>query len=372
MKRVITTVGTSIFDNYREESNKITTHYQALKEKPHKDWDNQKDRIKSVRESVLKWSKNNENASAEIKSLLKIQESLKDNIEVYLLATDSIISRLSAELIKEWFADREDINVQFDCSKDVISNLQVSNYSALISEGLPNLINRINSIAGVETDSAGYFEDIIFNISGGYKAVIPYLTVMAAVNECEVAYIFEDTNSLIWIPPIPIKIDFEIFETYSDQIVCLDKGIENYQDAKKKHFEEFSALEHKGLVEEAGNYALLSPIGKIFYEKFKNKFFLFYAPDDIFSLLRNQTDISRILKTKFRHKSLRDSKTEMKGNHYVYDDGNNNNRIYYLEHNGYCYIYKTFQSEEDAREFINQPVDKNKIIQESKLRKLEI
>lgn len=43
-----------------------------------------------------------------------------------------------------------------------------------------------------------------------------------------------------------------------------------------------------------------------------------------------------------------------------------------IEKNRNCYIYKTFQSEEAAKEFINQTIDKDKIIHESKLRKLEV
>lgn len=375
MKKVITTVGTSIIDNYLREKEDIFTHYKALKDKPHKEWDSQQERISPIKSSILSWSKKQKEASAEIKSLVKIREYIKDDMEVNLIATDSVISRLAAEIICEWFSDTEHIEhikVHFNPARDVILHLQVYDYSSLIKEGLPNLINRINHLAGVETDSAGYFENIIFNISGGYKAFIPYLTIIATVNKCKLVYIYEDTDSLIWIPPLPVKIDFDIFEKYSYEIAWLDEGIKNYQDEKSKHFKEFSAIEEKGLVEIADNLALLSPIGKIFYERFKNKFFLFYAPDDVYSQIEKQPDIMRILKTKFRYKDLRDSKTEIKGNHYVYDDGDNDNRIYYFEENGNCYIYKTFQSEEAASRFINQTIDKDKIIQESKLRKLEV
>lgn len=313
MKRVITTVGTSIFDNYIEEKTDILTHYKALKNKPHKDWDSHQDRINIVKKSILYWSKKQANTSAEIKSLTKMLEYLKEDIKVNLIATDSVISRLAAEIIREWFSDNEYIEIQFDPSKDIISRLQVSDYASLIKEGLPNLINRINQLTGVETDSSGYFENTIFNISGGYKALIPYLTIIAAVNKCKVVYIYEDTDSLIWIPPLPVKIDFDIFEKYSYEIAWLDSGIENYPDAKGERFEEFSTLEQKGLVEIADNLALLNSVGKIFYEKFKNNFFLFYAPDDVYSQIEKQPNIMRILKTKFRYKNLRDSKTETKG-----------------------------------------------------------
>jgi len=373
VRKVITTVGTSLFDNFRAHSNAIDIHYDVIKDKPTSEWNNIGGRIQKVGTALTSWAKGDANASAEIKSIVKIQEMLKDNLEVYLLATDTVVSRFAAEIIKDWFKNYgQKIEVMFDEAKDVISALQVGNYERLVREGLPNLINRINWIAGVGTDSPGYFDNMIFNITGGYKAVIPYMTIMAQVNGCKIVYIFEDTDSLISIPPLPVKIDFEIFETYSTEIAWLDEGIENYQQAKKLYFERFSELEQKRLVEQIDNYAMLSPVGKIFYERLKRKTFLFYAPDDIYSELSKQGHIIRILQSKFTNRQLLESKTEKKDGHYVYDDGNNNNRIYYFNNKGNYYIYKTFQSEEDARKFIDTQVDRNKIIRESKLRKLEV
>ena len=373
MQKIITTVGRSLFDNYREYHNAIDIHYDVIKDKPISEWRNVEERLQKVKGIVTTWANGNTNASAEIRSIVKIQEMLKDDIAVYLFATDTVISRFAAEIIRAWFENYDQkIEVMFDETKDVISALQVGNYERLIREGLPNLINRINWIAGVGTDSPGYFDNMLFNITGGYKAVIPYMTIMAQVNGCKIAYIFEDMDSLILIQPLPVKIDFEIFETYSTEIAWLDEGIENYQQAKNLYFQKFTELEQKGLVEQIDNLAMLSPIGRIFYERFKRKVFLFYAPDDMYSELNTQKDIIRILRSKFTNKQHRESKTEKKVGHYVYDDGDNRNRIYYFIDKGNCYIYKTFQSEEDARKFIDTQVDKNKIMRESKLRKLEV
>jgi len=371
MKKVITTVGTSIFENYLTKKNDIDTLYQAIKDKRHQNWDSQKERIDFIKKSVAPWANNNTGASAEIKSIVKIKDYLKEEIEVHLLATDSITSRLSAELTIEWFKEHDkQITITFAPENDTIENLQVADYKGLIKEGLPNFINRINWIAGAGSDSIGYWGNIIFNITGGYKALIPYMTIMAAVNSCEIAYIFEETDSLIFIPPLPITIDFEVFKSNLEAIKQLDDGIENYNKAKQTNFKSFSELEEKGLVEQVDDLAFLSPVGKIFYEKFKEKFFVFYAPDDVNNEIKQQQEITRILKTKFA-KGIYKKKTETKGEHHVYDDGNNNNRIYYFQHEGNIYIYKTFESEEAAREFISQPINKEKIIHQSKRRIME-
>lgn len=373
MKSIITTVGTSVFKNYKEHKNLINDHYAVIRDKPEGEWGNCEDRIKRIKDIIIPWSKDNPDASAEIKSILKIQGVLKEDIRVFLLATDTIVSRLAAEITQHWFEDYDKkIEIAFNVETDVIKGLQVALYERLIKEGLPNLINRINLIAGAGMDSAGYFKDIIFNITGGYKAIIPFMTIMAQVNGCKTAYIFEDTDALILIPNLPVRIDFGVFEDYPNEIALLDEGIDNYNRAKDESFQAFSELEEKGMVEQIDNYALLSPAGKIFHEKFKGKFFIFYAPDDIYSELIGQADIMRILKTKFPDKKLVKSKTEIKGGHKVYDDGNNGNRIYYFRDMGRLFIYNTFQSEEAARKFIATPINKDRIMQESKLRKLEV
>lgn len=373
MKKVITTVGTSIFENYMEteQKNDIKHHYTLLKDKPESEWEHFNDRIKRLRAILTEWSKNDENASAEIKSILKIKATLKEDIEVYLLATDTIVSRLAGEIINAYFSSHEEIKIK--CyGPYVIKGLQVSNYDILIKNGLPNLIQKINEIAQFKEGYPGYWNDIIFNITGGYKAIIPYMTAMAFINRCNIAYIFEDMDSLILIPQLPIKIDMNVFKDYISEIKELCNGIENYEERKGKNYHKFNKLENMGLIEKADDLAILSPIGMIFYEHYKGSAFEFYAPDDVYSETEKQDDILRILKTKFHNKDIRDNKTETKGDHLVYDDGNNNNRIYYFMDNGNCYIYKTFQSEEKAKKFIETSFDRNEIIKKSKLRILEV
>lgn len=372
MKKVITTVGKSIFDNYREYKNNIDTHYGVIKDKLHSEWNNCSDRIIKVKSILIPWAKDNENASAEIKSILKIYEMLKEDLEVHLLATDTIVSRCACEIVKDCLKKHDKITIIFDPSRDVILGLQVNDYKRLKQEGLHNLINRVNIIAGVGIGSTGYFDNMIFNITGGYKAVIPYMTIMAYVNGCKIAYLFEDMESIILIPPLPIKIDVEIFKTYALEIGWLDEGIDNYRHTKNSYYQRFTELERMGLVEEANNIAMLSPVGRIFYEHFQRRMFLFYAPDDVYSELTRQEDIKRILQGKFANRQHRESKTEIKGEHYVYDDGDNKNRIYYFIDRGSCYIYKTFQSEEDAKKFIDTKIDKKDIIRKSRLRELEV
>jgi len=371
MKKVITTVGTSIFTNYLQEHDDIKEHYSVIEKKWHREWDVCKDRLNRIRKPVTNWARQNRDASAEIKSLIKLRETEKDSLDVFLLATDTVASRLAAEIIKDVFTGSEEININFNENQDVISGLQVKEYELFVKTGAHEFVKRIKNIA------RGFFSDIVFNISGGYKGLIPFMTIMAQVNSCDVVYIYEESEALIKIPKTPIKIDYELFDRYYKEIMLLENAIENYEIAKRADYQKFNELEERGLVEVLGNYAFLSPIGNIFFERYKNQFFLFYCSDEVWEEIQRQSDIKRILTEKFSNEEIRKNKTEIKQGlsgikHTVYDDGNNNNRIYYFEEGDNIYIYKTFEDEEAAKEFIKTKFDKERIVKNSTLRRLEV
>lgn len=362
MKRIITTVGTSLFTNYLERKKDIETHYKSIKESPHKEWEEKRTRADIIKRSVLAWAKNNSKASAEITSILKLKESLKDDLEVYLLATDTVVSRLAAEIIQEVLPDYGNIRVVFNPKTDVIEGLQVDDYKSFVETGLRKLVERIDQIINY------YPDNVVFNITGGYKGVIPYLTLLGQVNRCEIVYIYEETETLITIPRVPISVDFQVFDRYYEEILQLEEAIDNYSKTKSENFEAFEVLEKMGLVEKMDGGAVLSPIGIIFFESFKNQYFVFYCSDDVWDEIQNQRDIQRVLTEKFCNKQIRENKTEDKNGHCVYDDGDNPNRIYYFEKEGKIYIYKTFEDEEAAKAYIKKPVDKEQVIKKSKKR----
>ena len=66
----------------------------------------------------------------------------------------------------------------------VISDLQVKDSKRFI-KGMRNLIDEIFEIADE------YWGNVIMNITGGYKASIPYLTILAQLNGCPIYYILK-------------------------------------------------------------------------------------------------------------------------------------------------------------------------------------
>ena len=63
----------------------------------------------------------------------------------------------------------------------------------------------------------------------------------------------------------------------------------------------------------------------------------------------------------------------MKNGHLVFDDGNNQNRIFYFEEDSNIYIYKVFTDHSKYESYLNSSsqLDKDKIKKESKSRRVE-
>ena len=210
MKKVITTVGTSIFSNYRNENDDKKLNYNYLENNYS---ENNEDRNQKIIATINKWINNvsdESKISAEIKSLLKLKNQEKGDLEVYLITTDTVASNLAAEIIKSFFANNDKIMIA-EIIK--IKNLQVKDFKRF-EKGEDNLIRTIADLMDSfvkdikeEKQKKELRKNVIFNITGGYKGIIPLMTILAQLYECKIFYIFEESNDMISIPRIPINFD---------------------------------------------------------------------------------------------------------------------------------------------------------------------
>lgn len=263
MKTVITTVGTSLFTNYSKKKKDIQNHYENIKNKTAADYEGCKDRIDRIKTAIMKFLKeNNNDASAEIKSIMKLKDELRDEMRVILLSSDSVSSILAAEVLSDY--KQHNICITFDKNKDVIKGLQVNNRKQFEQEGMSRLIQRIESACN------GYYENVVINITGGFKATIPYLTIMGQIHNISLFYIFEETDELIKIPQSPVDINWGIFEKYAEVFRELEKGIErdwNQYKQQKNIEDDFKVCIWEN--EENNGMAELNAIGRIFWNKYK-------------------------------------------------------------------------------------------------------
>ena len=238
MKKIITTVGTSLFTNYISEDVNLLMEVEtnkkskaskevksAIKKLEKRSANEYKDEqllphIKKIKEEISKkwlkgfgkkdgeWEKTDEEqlnffASAEITSLKKIVgEKIMGNVEVIFICSDTILSVLAAEILEENLPlfIKEIKNIKLI----TIEKLTVADINDF-KEGLLNLVDIIDDITKKRTKNEK--SEILLNISGGYKVLIPYLTILSMILKIDIYYIFEDSDELIKVPALPIGFD---------------------------------------------------------------------------------------------------------------------------------------------------------------------
>lgn len=229
--KIITTIGTSIFENYKQKNKnakEVIEIYNGLREKPHDfstllgDDDELDEDVKNLKDNTYNWAKNSNNASAEIASILAIAGNETD-VKVHLIATDTVLSVLAAELIECWFnQNKPKITVGFsrpekletqEDSKHIIHQLRVSSNKDF-QEGFMNLID---VVSGLIDDGKRGKEEVVLNITGGYKAIIPIMTLVGQIKEVPLKYIyeessFEEKDGLVEVGNLPISFDWGIID----------------------------------------------------------------------------------------------------------------------------------------------------------------
>jgi len=231
IRRIITTVGTSIIGNFKQKNSESPRikDFDQLENTSLKDWENHPEKIERCKSELTKFlQKDKDKASAEVKSLGKIIAQYvqypDDKIEIYLLATDTILSRMAAEVIRDYYDGKQ--NVLFSPDEHIINGLQVKNSKELGEKGFANLINAVQKIKDKKAIDKKEEIQLILNVTGGYKAIIPILTILGQVMNVPVNYIYEDSDALIEIEKMPIGIDWGIAEELTPYI---DK---NYMEGK--------------------------------------------------------------------------------------------------------------------------------------------
>jgi len=345
---LITPVGTSLLDNYADavDDSRFQRLYTLLREQD-AEWDDLESRIERVRGSrqLQDWIRRTDDASAEIESVRKIASEEGGSCAVRLLATDTPASRFAAGLMRD-YAEIGDVRFVFNDETDQISSMQVYDRTAF-RDGIRNLVRRLRSLF----DEAGALmgradaDACAINITGGYKATLPFLTVLGELYDVPLYYKFEEVDGLLSIPQVPLTLDEDLFREHEAAFGHLAEWVDDWPAFRDRHHE---FVRRAGdLIEVADNVAKLSPLGELFWGYYTDQFVFFYAPDDVYEKIRDeQPNVRGILRTKM--KQLRDEdQVEPKGDHLAFDDGNNSNRIFLFYEENELYIYKTFDEEGD-------------------------
>lgn len=298
IQTILTTVGTSILTNFSNLStkdakpkdfipvsehindlieNKITLKKEFIKENIKKYFIGYK---RARKKQNWIWENNdnkpNFDICAEITTIYEIIEKLKLSsnplhLKIILIYTDTFESELSAELIKDFFDE-----IQVKCNLFVIEiiikkienlNLEEDNES-FKKFGINNLILKIEDFFA---NAGGYTKDrkeaLMMNISGGYKILIPYMTILGQILDIDIYYIHEEKKKLMSISSLPIDFDMNKAQLYFEHLKFTgDLTQEKDIDQESKTI--IDNLEKQLLVIKMDNKFKVTALGKIMYNYF--------------------------------------------------------------------------------------------------------
>jgi len=189
--------------------------------------------------------------SAEINSLQALGAMRDDGVQ--LLHTDTpdgeVCAQEVARLVEEEFAATAKLRK--------ITGLQVTNAQRFRREGVKNLFGEL---ARIQRDSGG---EVLLCVTGGFKSVVPYLTLFGLLNRIPVAYLFEGSRELINLPAAPITYDYERVKQALDPLRCLEESGEMTSDQfwKQLGVDYGEREDFECLVEYEGNQVLPSAFG---------------------------------------------------------------------------------------------------------------
>jgi hypothetical protein len=120
-----------------------------------------------------------------------------------------LAGNLTAKLIEMLF----DVPVE----KKVVANLQVQNADLFRRKGAKELIRVLN-------DLRKKYGDLKLNVTGGFKSVVPLLTLYGQFFHYPVVYLYEQSESVIELPNVPFKLDFEQIRKAKNLLMALREG----------------------------------------------------------------------------------------------------------------------------------------------------
>ena len=140
--------------------------------------------------------------------------------KVVLLAADNAASKACANELKK------NIEQIFGLAKQNIEikrikGLQVHDVKSLKEQGFRELVTTI--LAYLTDDNLNYQYDLVLNPTGGYKGVIPFVTVLGMLYGKRSVYIFEHAEQLINLPPLPFSFDIDIYNRVVPALKRIDE-----------------------------------------------------------------------------------------------------------------------------------------------------
>lgn len=217
-KLILSAVGTSLFTNIANGNRSVLNKYSN---KQDTDIPDELRNLLQIYEGKLRpiFEENDtatlKMASAEFNSLLTLYDHgfQGNNQDIHLLiTTDTYLGSRASTLIQSY------LNKYFDTVMVYVPPQLSTRNKEAFQTGIKNLMRWCDDTG---YKSSGY--EIIFNLTGGFKSLQGYLNTIGMFYADRIIYIFEQSNELITIPRLPIKIETGIFENHAAVFLALSE-----------------------------------------------------------------------------------------------------------------------------------------------------
>ena len=197
--------------------------------------------------------------SAEIHSLVRIGITKEDRIILLASSTDDgYCCALAVEkyLKHHW----NDIEVKVE----KVKGLQVLDAELFRTTGVVEFVRHIIR----EVNSYGA-SNIILNPTGGYKALVPYTVLLGMLKGVKCDYIFEQSTTVLELPPLPVEFNRSQFEAYKDLLEKIERetAITQAEWENSVPYSERAAFEP--LIEFSKEGVTISGVGFLFLEEMR-------------------------------------------------------------------------------------------------------
>jgi putative CRISPR-associated protein (TIGR02619 family) len=212
---VIVTVGISVVTNYLKKEDSCLDFWEEIKNYKYEEaqWNENIDNIERLKKAIVEKNTSDPKEPCAELQTLNLMQNEYEIVGIHLVYTDTIGGKFASDLLVELL--KRNYNV---LSNEKIDGLNFEDDGEEFEKtGFGKLIEHLEQIKTKrEKENKDEKENIgiTLNISGGYKAIIPFLTIYAQLTELALFYVYEDSRNLITINPVPLKFDWAIADLY--------------------------------------------------------------------------------------------------------------------------------------------------------------
>ena len=184
---------------------------------------------------------------------------------LHLFHSETEDGKAIAQILQTYFT-KDRWRVQIHC----VEGLRDDDPNLFRTQGLRNLAKLFGERV---RESRQNFMPCAINATGGYKAQIAIAVLMGQALDIPVYYKHERFNAIIPFPPMPVALDFSLWQRASGMFMVLSRAnaCEPWEDFSEDWDARFEPLVNRETIDNQ-DYLSLSATGQIFHETFRSRF----------------------------------------------------------------------------------------------------